>query len=242
MKAKNVQSIICLVIFFLFANQVWAVDWIYYDKAAVGDFYYDKSSIKKVNESITSVSTKNILSEEAKMKYFSALKVMHKAPKNPSMLSYYTKLMQIDCVHRKIKDISVIFYNEKDKVVYKSPKSESGEWNDILPDTVGDKLINIVSCEPVTPKEVVVAPKIEEPVTPKEAPPAQKISKKEENNPSVEITKPNIPSSSNLGTQSNSASLTEKSQKLRELKKLKDEGLLTDKEYEQKRKSIVEGM
>ena len=272
MKAKNVQSIICLVIFFLFANQAWAVDWIYYDKAAVGDFYYDKSSIKKVNESITSVSTKNILSEEAKMKYFSALKVMHKAPKNPSMLSYYTKLMQIDCVHRKIKDISVIFYNEKDKVVYKSPKSESGEWNDILPDTVGDKLINIVSCEPVTPKEVVVAPKVEEPVTPKEvvvapkveepvtpkevvvapkveepvtpkeAPPAQKISKKEENNPSVEITKPNIPSSSNLGTQSNSASLTEKSQILRELKKLKDEGLLTDKEYEQKRKSIVEGM
>lgn len=32
------------------------------------------------------------------------------------------------------------------------------------------------------------------------------------------------------------------SQKLRELKKLKDEGLLTDKEYEQKRKAIVDGM
>lgn len=31
-------------------------------------------------------------------------------------------------------------------------------------------------------------------------------------------------------------------QKLRELKKLKDEGLLTDKEYEQKRKAIVDGM
>ncbi|HOX14892.1 MAG TPA: hypothetical protein PLP18_02075 [Smithellaceae bacterium] len=31
-------------------------------------------------------------------------------------------------------------------------------------------------------------------------------------------------------------------QKLRELKKLKEEGLLTDKEYEQKRKVIVDGM
>ena len=32
------------------------------------------------------------------------------------------------------------------------------------------------------------------------------------------------------------------SQKLRDLKKLKDEGLLTDKEYEQKRKAIVDAM
>ena len=106
------------------------------------------------------------------------------------MLSYYKKLMQIDCANRKIKDISVIFYNEKDKVIYSSLKSESGEWNDILPDTVGEKLINIVSCEtvtskeavvatkveePVTPKEVVVAPKVEEPVSPKEAVVAPKI-------------------------------------------------------------------
>ena len=175
MKIKNVQSIICLVIFFLFANQAWAADWIYYDTAAVGDVYYDKSSIKKVNKSIISVWNKDILSEKAKTKYFSILKGIHKAPENPSMLSYYTKLMEIDCVNRKIKDISVIFYDEKDKVVYSSPKSESGEWNDILPNTVGEKLINIVSCEPVTPKEAVVAPKVEEPVTPKEVAVAPKV-------------------------------------------------------------------
>jgi len=99
------------------------------------------------------------------------------------MLSYYTKLMEIDCINRKIKDISVTFYNEKGKVVYSSPKSEVGDWNAILPDTVGEKLINIVSCEPVTPKveepatpkEAVVAPKVEEPVTPKEAVVAPKV-------------------------------------------------------------------
>jgi hypothetical protein len=169
MKIKNVQGIICLVIFSLFANQAWAADWIYYDTAAVGDVYYDKSSIKKVNKNIISVWNKDILSKKAKIKYFSILKGIHKAPKNPSMLSYYTKLMEIDCVNKKIKDISVIFYNEKDKVVYSSPKSESGEWNDILPNTVGEKLINIVSWETVTPKEAVVAPKVEEPVTPKKA-------------------------------------------------------------------------
>ncbi len=156
MKTKNVQSIICLVIFSLFANQAWAADWIYYDTSD-GDMYYDKSSIKKVNKSIISVWNKDILSEEAKTKHFSILKGIHKAPDNPSMLSYYTKLMEIDCVNKKIKDISVIFYDEKDKVVYSSPKSQSSEWTAILPNTVGEKLINIVSCEPVTPNETVVA-------------------------------------------------------------------------------------
>jgi len=168
MKIKNVLSIVFLLIFFLFANQAWTADWIYFDKAAVGDFYYDKSSIKKVNESIISVSTKNILSEEAKLKYFSALIVIHKAPPNPSMLSYYTKLMQIDCVNKKIKDISVIFYDEKGNLIYLSPENESGEWNDILPDTVGEKLKNIVYREPITPNKVVVASKVEEPLAPKE--------------------------------------------------------------------------
>jgi cell division septation protein DedD len=176
MKIKNVQSIICLVIFFLFANQAWAADWIYYDTTAVGDMlYYDKSSIKKVNKNIISVRTKNILSEKTKTKHFSILKGMHKAPDNPSMLSYYTKLTEIDCVNKKMKGISVIFYDKKGKVVYSSPKSESGEWNAILPNTVGEKLINIVSCEPVTPNEAVVAPKVEEPVTSKEAAVAPKV-------------------------------------------------------------------
>jgi len=121
MKAKNVQSIICLVIFFLFADQAWAADWIYYDTADFGDTYYDKSSIKKVNEGIISFWIKNILSEEAKTKYFSILKVIDKAPDNPSMLCYYTKLTGIDCVNKKIKDISVIFYDEKGNILYSSP-------------------------------------------------------------------------------------------------------------------------
>ena len=169
MKAKNVQSIICLVIFFLFANQAWAADWIYYDTADFGDSYYDKSRIKKVNKSIIPVWTKNILSEEAKTKYFSILKGMDKAPDNPSLLSYYIELLEIDCVNEKIKDTSVTIYDEKGDVIYSSPKGESGKWNDIIPISVGEKLKNIVCKEPATPEEAVVAPKVKEPVTPKEA-------------------------------------------------------------------------
>jgi hypothetical protein len=169
MKARDVQHIIFLVIFFLFANQTWAADWIYYDSASVGDVYYDKSSIKKLNESIISVQNKYILSQEAKTKYFSILKGIQKAPDNHSMLSYYTNLMEIDCVNKKIKDISMIFFDDKGEIFYSSPKGEVGDWNDILPHTVGEKLMSIVSCDPVAPKEAVVAPMVEEPVAPKEA-------------------------------------------------------------------------
>ena len=175
MKAKNVQSIICLVIFFLLANQAWTADWIYYDTADFGDSYYDKNSIKKIKESIISVWTKNILSEEAKTKYFSILKEIHKAPDNPSMLCYYTKLLEIDCVNEKIKDTSVTIYDEKGDVIYSSPKGESGNWNDIIPISVGERLKNIVCKEPTTPEEAVVAPKVEEPVAPKEVVVAPKV-------------------------------------------------------------------
>jgi DedD protein len=168
MKIKNVQRVIFLVFFFLFFNQAWAANWIYIDKAAVGDVYYGKNSIKKVDKSIILVWNKVILSKEAKTKYFSILKGINKEPQNPSMLSYYKKLIEIDCVNRKIKDNVITFYDEKGKVVYASPKSESGEWNDILPDTVGEKLIKIVSCEAVPPKEAA-APKVEEAIPSKEA-------------------------------------------------------------------------
>ena len=70
MKVKNVQSIICLVIIFLFANQAWAAEWIYYASTSIGMLYYDKSSIKKVNKNIISVWAKTIFNEDGKNRDF----------------------------------------------------------------------------------------------------------------------------------------------------------------------------
>jgi hypothetical protein len=57
-----------------------------------------------------------------------------------------------------------------------------------------------------------------------------------------ERAKSNLPSQTKSETKVKSSDSSEYAQKLRELKKLKDEGLLTDKEYEQKRKAIVDAM
>jgi len=53
--------------------------------------------------------------------------------------------------------------------------------------------------------------------------------------------KQNIPVSSKISTQPSKVE-TEHAQKLRELKKLRDEGLLSDVEYELKRKAIIDSM
>jgi len=198
MKAKNVQGIICLVMFFLFANQAWAVEWIFYTSSSLGKMYYDKSSIKKVNENIIRVWTENILNEDGKKETFSFLKSMDKASENPNLIRYVLRLSEIDCIKEEIKDFSTIIYDEKSNVLYSSPKGKLGKWNNILSNSVAEKLKNVV-CEehvapkveePVAPKEVVVpkvekpvspkvvvAPKVEEPVAPKEVVVAPKIEK-----------------------------------------------------------------
>ena len=169
MKIKKVQSLICLVIFLLFANQAWAANWIYYDTAPVGHMYYDKSSIKKVNKDIIKVWTKTILNENGKAKYFSMLNEKDEVPVNSDTLSYEVGFFEIDCVNEKIRSSDSTIYDEKGEVIYSSPKGESGKWNDILPISVGERLKNIVCKEPATLEEAVVAPKVEKPVTPKEA-------------------------------------------------------------------------
>jgi hypothetical protein len=156
MKTKNVQYMICLVIFFMFAGQAWAEEWVYYGSNDFGDMYYDKSRIAKVNKRTASVWTKNKLNPEGKTKYFAILKGIGKEPDSPSALEYYTELLEIDHANKKIKNISVTFYNEKGNVIYSSPKSLTGEWSEIHAGSVGEKLLDRVISESGAPRKALV--------------------------------------------------------------------------------------
>ena len=73
---------------------------------------------------------------------------------------------------------------------------------------------------------------------------SKELSEAKKSNTSVatEITKPTLHKPTEAEVKKNSLDSSEYAQRLRELKKLKDEGLLTDDEYERKRKSIVDGI
>jgi hypothetical protein len=59
---------------------------------------------------------------------------------------------------------------------------------------------------------------------------------------SFNATKQNLTPPTTSDTKEKSSDSSAYAQKLRELKKLKDDGLLTDKEYEMKRKAIIDGI
>jgi hypothetical protein len=143
-KIKNVQGIICLVIFFLFVNQAWAADWIFYSSSIIGKEYYDKSSIKRVNKNLINVWIKIILNEDAKTNNFSSLKSIGKAPKNPDMLNHQLILIEIDCINKKVKSSHMTINDAKGAVIASEPKSFISTWNDIPSDSNADKLKNIV--------------------------------------------------------------------------------------------------
>ena len=127
-----------------FANQAWAADWTYYASSNIGKEYYDKSSIKKVNENIISVWIKIILNEDARRKIFSSLKSIGKAPENPDILNHQLMLIEIDCVNKKVKSSHMTINDAKGVVIAPEPESFISKWNDIPSDSNADILKNIV--------------------------------------------------------------------------------------------------
>ncbi len=163
LSGPDALKLVCFILFFLLAGQAGAEEWIYYDTNSVGDLYYDRSRIAKVGKDVFAVWTKNVLSADAKTKYYSILQGIGKAPANPAFLSYYTELLELDRAGKKMRNVSVAFYNEIGGVLYSSPTGAAGLWNDILPRSVGEKLLDVLSWEIVDPKEAAAAPGIEAP-------------------------------------------------------------------------------
>ena len=143
MKAKYVQSIFCLVIFFFFANLAWSEEWIFYSKSKDGDMYYDKNSIEELGHNIVRVKTKTILNEEGKTAAFSFLKKMDIKTCNRNAISYELTIEQYDCMNKKYKNISTAIYDKKDYVLL-GQKAMVGNWSDIRSKSIAGKLKNIV--------------------------------------------------------------------------------------------------
>jgi hypothetical protein len=146
MKLRNVQHIIYIIIFVLFANQAWSAEWVSYEKSTTGDEYYDQSSIKKAGNDIIRVRTKKIYNDVGKIRKYSVLKKLDKAPVNPYLLSHETVFFDIDCLHEKIKVSSERICDKRGGVVASDPQS-NGEWRNIVPNSNFEKLRNKV-CDP----------------------------------------------------------------------------------------------
>jgi hypothetical protein len=144
MKAKNVQSISCLVILVIFVvvGNTQAADWIFYGETHSGHLYYEKTGIK-INGNIARVRTMAILNDGGKIELYSALRKIGKAPGNSDLLSHSIALEEFDCVNQRLRLSSMTIYNEKGSAIHSS-LIKNDEWDDIIPGTNGDVLGKIV--------------------------------------------------------------------------------------------------
>lgn len=144
MKRAKIFYVTCiLLIFTLFASQAWAADWGFRGLLPRGTGYYDKHSIKKINKNTGQVWTVTIYNEKGKADAYSILKKRDKAPDNPETLSQELVLLEFDCANKKYRIVSLDIYDEKENLLLSVPEI-NGQWNDIVPNSINEKLKNIV--------------------------------------------------------------------------------------------------
>jgi hypothetical protein len=124
-------------------NRAWSAEWGFRGLLPRGTGYYDKSSIKKINSQISQIWTVTIYNEQGKAAAFSILKRQDKAPDNANVLYQESTLMEFDCANGKYRIAAINIYDEKDNLLLSVPDI-NGNWHDIVPNSINEKLKNIV--------------------------------------------------------------------------------------------------
>lgn len=143
MEAQRNRIMIALIIFFCFGAPLWAADWGYRGLLPRGTGYYDRSSIKKINQTIRQIWTVIIYNETGKEHGFSILKKQNKAPDNPAVLHQESTLLEFNCMDNKFRIVAFNIYDDHDRILLAVPEIHSA-WNDIVPGSVNEKLKTIV--------------------------------------------------------------------------------------------------
>lgn len=143
MKAKRYHMMIALMIFSCFSAPLWAADWGFRGLLPRGTGYYDRSSIKKINQAIRQIWTVIIYNETGKEHAFSILKRQNNAPDNPAVLHQESTLIEFNCLAGKFRIVAFNIYDEHDRILLAVPEIHSA-WNDVIPGSVNEKLKTIV--------------------------------------------------------------------------------------------------
>ena len=112
--------------------EVWGADWKFYDSNELYLGYYDAQGITRPSKNIVRVWIRRDFTEKG------VLDVVGKIGKKYKNLSYGIGLVEIDCVEKTIRNLSLTYYDNKGKVIYSS--SSPTEWDFIVPDSEGEKL------------------------------------------------------------------------------------------------------
>jgi hypothetical protein len=132
-------GIIGLVIFSL--GEVWGADWKHYGEDDFGSWYYDAETITSSSKATVRVWMKTVYTEKG------VIQTMARRGPKFKDLDYGVALLEFNCADRKMRPFDGILYS-RDGSVLSTYKFETPYWEEIVPDTVGEDLYEIVCKQP----------------------------------------------------------------------------------------------
>lgn len=155
MKRKIFGAFAITMMVLFFTGSLHAAQWTLCASAPSGGrLFYDKDSVKKLDNNIIRVSNKfEYTSKLDKQSAYASLKRIRKAPKNYAMMSHDLSVNEINCASGTHRLVSVAFYDVKGRVIYSSAKF-SKRWERIVADSFMDELRKTVcgNCKDCKPK------------------------------------------------------------------------------------------
>jgi hypothetical protein len=115
----------------------WGVDWQFYGKGEEYDVFFDADTVKHLDKNRVQVWIKYVADEEMiKRSYERAGKI----PLNEDFFAYQKVLVEINCAERKQRNLGANNYSMTGKYLSSPPASTLGDWQIIIPDSLGDNL------------------------------------------------------------------------------------------------------
>jgi hypothetical protein len=123
-----------------FPGNAPGAEWIYFATTEKGQHYYDKQTIKRSSANVR-VWEKAIYSEQGRRNAEAFLTEMGKYKGQTP--GHVLTLDEFNCRETKGRSLSMIIYDIQGKRVASSPEGGS-EWSNIVPDSVYERLSNVV--------------------------------------------------------------------------------------------------
>jgi hypothetical protein len=106
-------------------------------------YFYDSTTISYPSKAIARVWTKTIYKEKGRVKSLERFRDNKELSGIIKNLDHTLNLFEINCLDKKFRTLSGIFYSKNGKVL-KTVESTSGPWKFIPPDTMYEAIYDLV--------------------------------------------------------------------------------------------------
>ena len=137
---KKYEIVITVIGLILFCYaEGWGTDWRWFASISYSDYFYDAQGITRQPNGMSCVWYKRILNDEDRIDYVAKFGEKYKD------MEHVIALLELDCKGKRSRYLNIIYYSKEGKVIESDDLPQGkADWKYIIPDTVGEKLFNIV--------------------------------------------------------------------------------------------------